>query len=125
MHEMGIALQIIDIVKSSIPADLTGVPVERVNLKVGKFSAVIPENLRFCFQVATQDTLLSGAQLHIEEIPVTARCKECENRWEIQGPTFSCPTCSSGFIEILTGRELDIESIELADDSASQPANCP
>lgn len=119
MHEMGIALQIVDIVKASIPADLDGVPVERVNLKVGKFSAVIPENLRFCFQVATQDTLLSGAELHIEEIPVTARCKECENGWEIPGPTFSCPQCGSGFIEILTGRELDIESIEIADAATS------
>jgi hydrogenase nickel incorporation protein HypA/HybF len=110
---MGIALQIIDIATASIPPHLAGVQVTRVNLKVGKLSAVIPENLRFCFDVAVGDTPLAGARLHIEEIPVTARCNECGHHWTLAEPAFACPACTGAAIKVLSGRELDIESIEI------------
>ena len=85
-----------------------------MNLKVGKLSAVVPDSLRFCFEIATQETPLSGAALHIEEIPVTAWCKDCNTEWTITGPIFTCQKCGSGSIEVISGRELDIESIEIA-----------
>ena len=116
MHEMGIALQIIEIATESIPADLGDAKVARINLKVGKFSAVVPESLRFCFEMASKETALEGAELAIEEIPVTARCRDCETEWSISEPVFSCQNCESGNFEILSGRELDIESIEIAEE---------
>jgi hydrogenase nickel incorporation protein HypA/HybF len=115
MHEMGIALQIIEIATESIPPDLKTVRVARVNLKVGKLSAVVPESLRFCFEVASRETALEGAELRIEEIPVVARCRDCQAEWTISEPAFACETCESGNLEILSGRELDIESIEIAE----------
>ena len=115
MHEMGIALQIIEIAAASIPEDVKGVKVERVNLKIGKLSAIVPDSLIFCYDVASRDTPLAGSRLHIEEIPVVARCRDCQTEWTISGPAFTCPGCSSGAIEIVSGRELDIESIEIAD----------
>ena len=113
MHEMGIALQIVEIATASLPADLGEARVARVNLKVGKLAAVVPESLRFCFDVAVKDTPLAGANLAIEEIPVVARCKDCNAQWTIDEPVFICKTCESGSLEILSGRELDIESIEV------------
>ena len=47
MHEMGIALQIVEIATASVPSELAGVRIERVNLKIGKLAAVVPESLRF------------------------------------------------------------------------------
>ena len=116
MHEMGIALQIIEIATASLPADLGAAQVTRVNLKIGKLAAVVPESLRFCFDVAVKDTPLAGANLTIEEIPVVARCKDCNAQWTIDEPVFICKTCESGTLEILSGRELDIESIEVAEE---------
>jgi hydrogenase nickel incorporation protein HypA/HybF len=117
MHEMGIALQIIEITSASIPPELNGSPVELIRLKVGKLSAVIPDNLRFCFEVASKDTAVEGAELVIEEIPVEARCNDCRNEWTITEPAFACPACKGGSIEMLSGRELDIESIEVREKS--------
>ena len=114
MHEMGIALQIIEIATESIPVDAGDVRVEKINLKIGKLAAVIPDSLQFCFNVAIKDTALEGAKLAIQELPVTARCKECDFQWTLTGPTFTCENCNSGSLEILSGRELDIESIEIA-----------
>lgn len=113
MHEMGIALQIIEIAASSIPEDMKEARVKKVNLKVGKLSAVVPTSLKFCFEIAAKDTRLSGAELDIEEIPVLAKCRECGTEWTINDPVFTCVKCGSGSIDVISGRELDIASIEV------------
>ena len=113
MHEMGIALQIIDIAKESIPDSLKETPVEFVNINVGKLSAVIPDNLKFCFSVVAKDTQFEGAELNITELPVVAVCLNCNNRWTVDNPVFSCPNCSGGKLDLVSGQELDIVSIEL------------
>jgi len=123
MHEMGIAMQIIEIATASIPDDMENVRVERVNLKVGKLAAVVPESLRFCFEIVAKDTPLSGAVLHIDEIPVVAVCRECRAEWTINEPAFRCKECESGSIDIISGRELDIESIEIADEDKQDDGN--
>ena len=115
MHEMGIALQIIEIATAALPADLAEARIERVNLKIGKFAAVIPDNLRFCFEAAALDTPLAGALLQIEEIPVRVRCRACGRTSTIDTPAFKCQHCPGTALDIISGRELDIESIELAD----------
>ena len=120
MHEMGIAMQIIEIASASIPQDVADARVARVNLKIGKLAAVVPESLRFCFEIASQKTLLAGADLHIDEISVVARCKVCREEWVINEPVFTCVSCNSGQIDILSGRELNIESIEIAEEDSKR-----
>ena len=118
MHEMGIAMQIIKIAVASIPADLKKPQVKRVNIKVGKLSAVVPESLRFCFQIAVQDTPLCDAELNIEEIPLKIRCTDCNVEWTAHEPVFVCRNCNGTSVEMLSGRELDITSIEVIDKNA-------
>jgi hydrogenase nickel incorporation protein HypA/HybF len=114
MHEMGIAMEILRIVQESIPADLVGARVGRINLKVGRMSAVVPDSLRFCFKVAADKTRAQDAELAIEEVAVRVRCEACGHQWEVDTPDFICPACGSGRVEMLSGRELDIVSIEIA-----------
>ncbi len=115
MHEMGIAMQIIEIAVASIPDDLNNAQIKRVNLKVGKLSAVVPESLHFCFQIAAQDTPLCDAELNIEEIPLKVRCMDCNVEWIAYEPVFLCRKCNGKSVEMLTGRELDITSIEVVE----------
>ncbi len=115
MHEMGIAMQIAEIATSSIPDNMANVRIEKVNLRVGKLSAIVPDSLSFCFEIAVKDTPLDGASLNIEEVPVSAKCKDCGFRWTIKSSVFKCTKCESGSIEILSGRELDVVSIEVAE----------
>ncbi|MCD6186122.1 MAG: hydrogenase maturation nickel metallochaperone HypA [Deltaproteobacteria bacterium] len=115
MHELGIAANIIEIAINSIPADLNNRSVEKINLKLGKLSSVVAESLKFCFETLIPGTRLEGAELSIEEVPVTAKCKKCNFKWIVFEPVFICKKCESGFIDIISGRELDISSIEIAD----------
>ncbi len=116
MHEMGIAMEIVDIVKASIPEDMQGAKVQRVNLQVGKLSAIVADSLRFCFDLVVKETPIEGAELAIDEVPVVARCKDCQTQWTVNEAVFTCKACQSGAIDILSGRELDITSIEIEDE---------
>jgi hydrogenase nickel incorporation protein HypA/HybF len=109
-------MDILRIVQESIPAEMTGAKVQRVNLRVGKFSAIVADSLRFCFKVVAADTVADGAELAVEEVPVVARCNDCNHAWTIDEAIFVCPKCNGGRVEMLSGRELDIVSIELSEE---------
>ncbi len=115
MHEMGIAMQIAEIAQSAIPKDAGDIEIESVNLRVGKLTAIVPESLRFCFEIVTKDTPLADAKLNIEEVPIVAVCKECYAETTITKADFHCSKCESGKLDIISGRELTVSSIEVAD----------
>ncbi|CAN2042074.1 Hydrogenase maturation factor HypA [Candidatus Magnetomoraceae bacterium gMMP-15] len=117
MHEMSIALQVLDIAISSIPNSMKDSQVEAVNLKVGKLTAIVPESLKFCFDIIAKDTPLNGAELRIKEMPLIVKCLDCNLKSELKTPIFSCKNCNSSNIEIISGQELDIISIELPDNN--------
>lgn len=113
MHEMGIAMEIIRIARESVPADLPDARIEKIHLKIGKLSLIVTDSLRFCFEAATRGTPLESTRLEIKEVPAAARCQGCSHQWVIETPVFVCPACREGRIELLSGRELDIDSIEI------------
>jgi hydrogenase nickel incorporation protein HypA/HybF len=115
MHEMGIAMQIVKIATDAIPDGGANTPVKRVDIRVGKLTAIVPESLRFCFEIIVKDTPLSGAELNIEEVPIWARCIKCDYEWKISHPVFKCSQCDNGAIDIISGQELEVASIEIVD----------
>ena len=119
MHEMGIAMEVLRIAQEAVPPAMAGVRIQRIHLKVGRLSAVVSDSLRFCFDVAAKDTIADGAELAIEEIAVNARCQDCAHQWAVDQPVFVCPACNSGRIDLLSGRELNIESIEIEEEDST------
>jgi len=115
MHEMGVAQQLVQIALDSIPNDIENPKIEIVNLKIGKLASVVEHSLTFCFEIITKDTPMEDAKLNIDFIAVTVHCKSCDNNWEVKGPVFKCPYCEDGDVEMITGREIEITSLELAD----------
>ena len=64
MHELGIAMEVVDIVTRRA----AGARVRRVVLEVGKLTAVLPEALSFSFQLACEGTSAEGAELSIIDL---------------------------------------------------------
>lgn len=116
MHEMGIAQQLVTIALDAIPDDIENPKVEKLNLRIGKLAAVVEHSLSFCLEVITKDTPLEGAELIIDEVPVRLRCESCKHEWQTDTPAFGCPACKNGQVIMVSGREIEISSIELADD---------
>ncbi len=115
MHEMGIARSIVEIAISAIPPEIENPRIERVNLRIGRLTAVMPESLRFCFGIAASETPLAGAMLDIEETPIVAECGECGGKTTMEQPPFVCGFCGCNRITIVSGRELAVLSIEMED----------
>ncbi len=112
MHEMSIATEIIAIARASVPENVAGAEIKQIHLKIGKFSTVIPENLRFCFEVAAHQGELAHTRLEIEEIPLTTRCRNCMFEDCPDDPVFLCSRCNNP-VDIISGNEMEFVSIEI------------
>jgi len=86
--------------------------VSLVRLKVGKLTAVEPMTLTACFEVFAEGTVVEGAELCIELVPIVGRCNECCLEFEIRNYDFYCPSCTSSTIEMISGKELYIDSLD-------------
>lgn len=113
MHELSIAQEIINIVKSSLPENYSR--VKSVKLKVGKLSGILIDSLEFCFESIVTQTELDGAKLEVEEIPITIKCIDCNAESILDEPIFQCPKCQSFNVQLVTGKELSISEIEIED----------
>ncbi len=120
MHEMGIAQQLVKIALDSIPKDLKNPKVGIVHLKIGQLASVVEQSLTFCFEIITKDTPLENARLEIDSVPVRVHCKSCDQSWEVKGPVFQCPFCKDGDVEMISGREIEIISLELEEEPDTQ-----
>ena len=109
MHELGITRNIVAIVAEQAH----GTRVKRVAIEVGKLSAILPDAIRFCFDVCSRDTLLEGAELTIHEIAGKGRCRVCGQEMEMERVFGRC-TCGSRQIQCIAGEELNIKEMELA-----------
>lgn len=108
MHELGITQNIVAIVTEHAQ----GKKVQRVLLEIGKLSAIMPDAIRFCFDVCTQGTILEGATLEIVELPGLARCCQCGLEVPLEKPFGNCQ-CGSIHLDVIAGTELKIKEIEI------------
>jgi len=111
LHELAIAESLLQIIVDE--SKKHGLErVNKVKLQVGKFTAVVPESLTFCFELISQDTLASGAKIEIESVGIVARCEKCDISFDVEKQVFLCPRCGEPAMELLSGRELSVLSIE-------------
>jgi hydrogenase nickel incorporation protein HypA/HybF len=108
MHELGITQEIVALVSERTQ----GARVRRVVLEVGKLTAVLPDAVRFCFDLCCQGTGLEGAELEIREIPGRARCRACAAEVVLERPFGQC-VCGGTDLEWLSGEELTIKEVEV------------
>ncbi|MDQ0616965.1 hydrogenase maturation nickel metallochaperone HypA/HybF [Arthrobacter globiformis] len=109
MHELSITQGLVYAV-----LDRTGErPVTAVNLRIGPLSGVLADAVRFCFDVATAGTPLAGARLQIDEPQGRGRCRSCQDEFTLSDLILLCP-CGSADVEVLSGRELMLMSVEVA-----------
>jgi hydrogenase nickel incorporation protein HypA/HybF len=109
MHELSITQSVV----TAVCAHAGESRVTCVRVRVGKLCGVVPDAMRFCFDLVTEGTVLDGAELVIDEPPGQARCRSCGARFELADLILLCP-CGSADVEIIAGRELMVQSIEVA-----------
>jgi hydrogenase nickel incorporation protein HypA/HybF len=116
MHELSLSSAIVN----TVTKHAAGRRVTLVSLRVGRLRQVVLPTLEFYFEITGRDTVCEGATLEIEDVPARLRCGACEQSWEIEMPAFICPRCGPGAVEVLSGEEFEVESIEV--DTEEVPA---
>jgi hydrogenase nickel incorporation protein HypA/HybF len=120
MHELGIAQNILEIVRQSVSKDQEP-SIKWIRIRVGDLSGVVPDSLDFCFSALISETDMRQAGLAIERVPTKSRCKSCGHPFEIEDMVFVCPACKSTNVELITGKELQVVEIELYDKEEAPP----
>jgi hydrogenase nickel incorporation protein HypA/HybF len=114
MHELSIARSIVEIVEQTVsPADYSA--VTDVHVRIGEMAGVVPDSLAFCFSAVVAETPLCNAKLTIEHVPLTMECKTCGNKFRSEFGYVPCPRCKQTDTTVLSGTELQVVEIELAD----------
>ena len=115
MHELGIMTGVLDAVQIAAK-DAGALRVLKVSLSVGEMTEAIEDALVFAFE-ALQDLedyeLCRGAELDITMVKPRSKCLECGAEYEHDRFHMLCPHCDSFATELIAGRELQIDSIEV------------
>jgi hydrogenase nickel incorporation protein HypA/HybF len=109
MHELSIAQAVVEIASRHA----RGRRVHRVELKVGHLRQVVPSALEFAFELVAQGTPLEGAELAIQDVPATGNCRACGRRNVMSEFPLRCPDCGGVDVAVLSGEELQVDSLEL------------
>lgn len=108
MHELAITQGVVDTVAERIDGAVSG-----VRLEIGPLSGILPDAVRFCFDLVCAGTPLDGAWLEIVEPSARARCARCGIEFEPRDVVVLCP-CGSSEVTVLAGQELRITAVEVA-----------
>ena len=113
MHELSIAVSIINTVEAELDQQHIEGTITKVRVKVRKLSTVVPELLEFAYDRAKDGSRLGSSVLEIESIPLVIRCGNCGAESEMSDPIVVCPKCGTIGAEIISGKELNVVSIEV------------
>lgn len=113
MHEVGLAQQTLDIAMEA--AHRQGAQTIRsLRLKIGEWSGVEPEALRFALELVVEGTCAHGAEIVLEPVPPACRCPTCDRLYSVANYDYRCPGCGGETRELFQGREMDLVSLEVA-----------
>lgn len=114
MHEMAIIQNVLDIsCRAAREGDAKRITAIRI--RMGDYCGVVPQILREYFAIAAAGTLADGAELDLQRIPVTMRCRTCRWQGEVDPHRVTCAVCGSADLQLLSGREFFVDSIEVED----------
>jgi hydrogenase nickel incorporation protein HypA/HybF len=108
MHELSIATAIVD----ACVERAAGNRILCIRVEIGRLAAVLPDSLRFCFELCTQGTAAEDATLEILETPGRAACDACGESIMLSSPFGRC--ACGGTLRIVAGDELRLREMEIA-----------
>ncbi|TFG32790.1 hydrogenase maturation nickel metallochaperone HypA [Candidatus Thorarchaeota archaeon] len=122
LHEFSAACSIVDTALEAAKSN-NAIKVNVVNIEIGEFTFLIPEQLAFNFEIASKNTIAEGAELRIKNIKGKLLCSDCgfegESRVDPDIPPqiavfapMKCPKCGSSSTTITGGKDFIITNIE-------------
>jgi len=112
MHELAITQSMLNLILEQAEKAGAG-KVGKINLVIGEMTGVVARSVGFYFEFLAKGTPAEGAALNFKITPTTARCRDCDKEFKLGEFDWTCPHCQSNNMEIIGGKELFVESIEV------------
>ncbi len=112
MHEQSIVTYLLSEAVSSA-RDEDARKIVSIKLTVGELTGIEKDAVIFYFGFLSKNTIAEGATLEFEYKKAWLRCRDCDIIFPKDRADFICPRCNRKVIEIVGGRELYIESMEV------------
>lgn len=120
MHELSITESILNTSLAEAQKQHAG-KIRVIRLLLGPLSGIVPECIQMYLNLLSEGTIAEGAKIEAAVLPLKVRCRDCTRESEITRSHIACPFCRSLRLQILSGREFMIESLEV-DEIGNQSA---
>jgi len=111
MHEQSIVESLLSLaLKSAERANAR--KIIRIHIVVGDYTGVVDDAVDFYFGFLSKNTIAAGAKIQYTHVPGQLRCRDCDLLFPLQ-KEYRCPKCEGRRMEIVGGRELYIENMEV------------
>ncbi|MFU8858366.1 MAG: hydrogenase maturation nickel metallochaperone HypA [Deferrisomatales bacterium] len=89
--------------------------VRGLRLRVGRWSGVEVESLRFALGVVGEGTPLEGCRVEVDVVEPSFACRNCLSELPADGQLDPCPVCGALEPELAAGDELTVVEIQVED----------
>ncbi len=112
MHELSMAMSLVEQI-TQIMGNEGASKLHSITLAIGKYSGVEKESFEFAFSIAAEGSPAENAKLIILQTEMKVKCKDCGIETENAMPLAKCAKCSSMNVDMISGREFNIKSMEV------------
>lgn len=119
MHEMSMAISIIDIAIAEAEKAQSQT-INEIEVEVGQLAGVMLESLSFCLEAAARSTMAESATFTLLQVLGKGHCSTCQREVMISEFPAQCNTCGGFGVSITAGTELKIRSISVNEDATAQ-----
>lgn len=112
MHEMSIVESFLQVALEH--GEKAGASkIVSINLVIGELTGVVQESVEFYFRFLSKETIAAGAVIHFNQVNTRLRCRNCDTLFYPEKHNYRCPSCNEQRVDIVAGKELHVESIEI------------
>lgn len=112
MHELSITESILNLAVEKA-TEASAEKITRINLVIGDMAGIVGDCVQFYFDILSKDTIAADAELVFDLRPTQARCQSCGNVYQPKEHDWSCPKCGKTAVDVVSGRECYMESLEV------------
>ena len=121
MHELSITEHLLDYCIREAEKQRAE-KIRTIRLCIGPMRDIVPDCIQIYLDMLSEGTIAEGARIETEYLPLNVRCRECGKTSEITPHDLRCPHCGGLHLEILSGKEFYIKSMEVDTDGDQSPA---
>jgi hydrogenase nickel incorporation protein HypA/HybF len=112
MHELAITQSILSIVLQKAREAPQG-KITKIDLHVGRLTGFLPESIQLQFAILSKGTAAAGAVLSFKQPAANLHCRKCNLNYTTDSFDLTCPDCHTMEIDVISGQELIVESLEI------------